>query len=213
MPGNSHFDLVWIGEPDQWAKDLITRLRTTDRASISVRYRSVSTFLEELDVITADVFLIDAVELLRSDEASWRKCLDGRHIRVAAIANTEDLNLSRRLLRLGCRGLLLPSLEEETLIRALQKLVRGELWFSRKTMSNLLEQSMLTDLKSKLTTREKDILRLISQGYSNQQIAKELFISRDTVRWHARGVYSKIGVHTREGAVAFASLMDLSMDS
>jgi predicted ATPase/DNA-binding CsgD family transcriptional regulator len=52
-----------------------------------------------------------------------------------------------------------------------------------------------------LTGRESDVLRLMSTGKSNPQIAKELVVSVETVRWYTKQIYSKLGVHSRTQAV------------
>lgn len=55
-----------------------------------------------------------------------------------------------------------------------------------------------------LTNREVQVLRWMSQGYNNAQIGRELFISEDTVKTHARRLYRKLGVRDRAHAVAHA---------
>lgn len=55
-----------------------------------------------------------------------------------------------------------------------------------------------------LTEREKEILALLSDGLSDQQIAAELFLSSNTVRWYNRQIYSKLGVSNRTQAIAQA---------
>jgi predicted ATPase/DNA-binding CsgD family transcriptional regulator len=57
---------------------------------------------------------------------------------------------------------------------------------------------------NRLTERERDVLRLLGRGLSDQEIASELFISRATASRHLANVYRKIGVHSRAAAVAFA---------
>lgn len=60
-----------------------------------------------------------------------------------------------------------------------------------------------------LNEREVEILRLIAAGLSNNDIASELFISVNTVKWHARNVYGKLGVKSRSAAVARARELSL----
>lgn len=59
--------------------------------------------------------------------------------------------------------------------------------------------------EAKLTAREVDVLRLLSQGLSTRAIAERLRISQTTVRNHIQGILSKLGVHTRLEAVVLAS--------
>ena len=60
-----------------------------------------------------------------------------------------------------------------------------------------------------LTDREVDVLRAITRGLSNKQIARELYVSQSTVHTHIINVYGKIGVNTRAGATLFAFERDL----
>jgi len=62
---------------------------------------------------------------------------------------------------------------------------------------------------SELTDREVDVLRLTVRGRSNRQMAKELFISEDTVKTHLRHVYEKVGFSSRAGLALFAMENDL----
>ena len=55
-----------------------------------------------------------------------------------------------------------------------------------------------------LTERELDILRLIADGRSNREIADNLFLSVNTVRWYNKQIYSKMDVHSRTDVVARA---------
>jgi LuxR family maltose regulon positive regulatory protein len=60
-----------------------------------------------------------------------------------------------------------------------------------------------------LTARELEILRLISEGYSNEEIARTLIISINTVKWHVKTIYGKLGAQRRTQAVAQARRLGL----
>jgi ATP/maltotriose-dependent transcriptional regulator MalT len=60
-----------------------------------------------------------------------------------------------------------------------------------------------------LTDREVDVLRAITRGLGNKQMARELFVSQATVHTHVINIYGKIGVNTRSGATLFAFEHDL----
>lgn len=71
-----------------------------------------------------------------------------------------------------------------------------------------------TKLPDQLTEREKEILRRLSAGLTDQQIAAELFLSPNTVRWYNRQIYSKLGVSNRTQAIRQAkALGHLETDS
>jgi DNA-binding NarL/FixJ family response regulator len=61
-----------------------------------------------------------------------------------------------------------------------------------------------------LSRREVEVLRLLAQGLTNEQIAKRLFLSTNTVRAHVYSVYSKIDVQSRVAAARFAQEHELA---
>lgn len=65
------------------------------------------------------------------------------------------------------------------------------------------------ELIEKLTKREHQILQLIEGGYSNGELAKLLFISEQTVKWHVHNLYTKLGARNRTGAISRARKLEL----
>jgi len=64
-------------------------------------------------------------------------------------------------------------------------------------------------LSRDLKDRERDILKLMAQGLTNNQIAKQLYLARETVRWYNKQIYTKLGVHNRTHAVTRAQELGL----
>ena len=71
-------------------------------------------------------------------------------------------------------------------------------------VTDVEEKSLPLRQHPKLTPRQNDVLRLLADGLSTDQIAQELYLSPETVRNHVRGVMGALGVHTRLEAVAVA---------
>ena len=61
------------------------------------------------------------------------------------------------------------------------------------------------DLVEPLSEHELRVLRLLSAGLTNREISAELFVSVNTVKWHIKNIYSKLGVHNRTQASARAT--------
>jgi DNA-binding NarL/FixJ family response regulator len=78
----------------------------------------------------------------------------------------------------------------------------------KNSLSASVERT-LAALPASLTPREEDVLRLLTQGFSNRQIAHSLFISLSTVKKHVERILSKLGVSTRTEAAVKASRMGL----
>lgn len=94
--------------------------------------------------------------------------------------------------------------EVETYRRAAASVQRGELWISRDYLSKLARKLLNSPAQHNLSEREKSILKLMLDDISNQEIANQLYISRETVRWHLKSLYAKLGVSDRESARQFA---------
>jgi DNA-binding NarL/FixJ family response regulator len=105
---------------------------------------------------------------------------------------------------MGCIGVIPYNATAQILRRAVLAICNGELWLPRRVLSRLAHDAFVKGTVRKVTQRESEIFKLVCLGFTNQQIAEHLFISRETVRWHLRGLYSKIGVETRAGAIRYA---------
>ena len=121
----------------------------------------------------------------------------GRGTQVLVIQESEDLEASAKLLRLGCRGVLPGRVSTKILRQAVLAVIRGELWAPRRLISGLFSELLIEASSNKsqngLTPREQLILELSVQGHKNSAIAAALCISPETVRWHKRRLYRKIG--------------------
>ena len=93
---------------------------------------------------------------------------------------------------LGVRGILRKTLPVETLMRCLQKVNEGELWFEKA-----LTDSLMTARRYSLTRREGQLVTLLTQGLKNKEIATELHISEGTVKVYMSRLFQKLDVKDR----------------
>lgn len=117
----------------------------------------------------------------------------------------ESLALGHAL-RLGLRGLADPNIGQLRLAKALDSIVAGELWISRRLLEEVVnliappnhcdQMDVWVNLPA-LTERERDVLKEVLEGKPNKSIANELAISEQTVKIHLQHVYRKLGVHRR----------------
>ena len=110
-----------------------------------------------------------------------------------------DLTLARASLRLGARGYIHAGMELDQIARAAEVAATGELVVPRKLLEHLIVDEEPADLDH-LTSRQREILELVAQGYSNAQIASELFLSESTIKQHLRATYKVLGVSDRKEA-------------
>ncbi|MGH9930137.1 MAG: response regulator [Pyrinomonadaceae bacterium] len=120
----------------------------------------------------------------------------------------------RRAILAGARGIVQKERATAHLIKAIEKVVEGEVWYDRTKMgsvfSDLLSSGKNKDLSSDeakiatLTDRELQVINLIALGLKNKPIAERLFISETTVRHHLTSVFGKLSVSSRLELIIYA---------
>jgi len=138
----------------------------------------------------------------------------GRQTRVLILTGMRDPEIHQQCVRQGAKGLVQKELASSTLIKAIEKVHAGEIWFDRNMMSSILNE-VLNQKDSKkndpqaakiatLTQREREVIELVCQGLKNKQIAERLFISDTTVRHHLTSIFSKLDVSDRLELVIYS---------
>lgn len=102
----------------------------------------------------------------------------------------------------GAAGYLLKDSPAEQIIAAIRGAADGQLVLSPELTARMVQ--VMRTPRVKLTERELDVLRLLSTGASNRDIAKELFVTEATVKTHLVHVFDKLGADSRSRAVAMA---------
>jgi NarL family two-component system response regulator LiaR len=111
-------------------------------------------------------------------------------------------------LQAGALGFLLKDSSPEMLVDGIRQVYHGESWLHPKIARKVLQE--LTKPKdektgaNQLTDRELEVLRLLAQGYSNQDIADQLVLSEATVRTHVSHILSKLHLTSRTQAALYA---------
>jgi DNA-binding NarL/FixJ family response regulator len=113
-----------------------------------------------------------------------------------------DRALLSEALDVGARGFVLKEAPLPDLVRAVERVAAGEAYVDPVLAGILV--SAQSDKVPSLTQREREVLRLLADGLSNQEIGKSLFISPETVRTHVRKAMAKLEADTRTQAVAKA---------
>lgn len=124
---------------------------------------------------------------------------------VILTANADDSVLVQAT-EAGCAGFVLKTSPLDELVTAVRTAAAGEIMISSEMLSRLLNRlhHRYESPRTDLTGREHEILELIAQGLTNGAIAKELFISVNTVRNHVQSVLAKLNAHSKLEALSVA---------
>ncbi|MFZ8845102.1 response regulator [Thermoflexus sp.] len=130
-------------------------------------------------------------------------------IRVLILSQHENREYVMPALRAGASGYVLKRAPDETLIRAIRAVYAGETYMDPRLTDLLVEEVRRsgegpTDPLETLSEREREILVLLAQGKSYQEIAQTLFISVKTVDFHRANLMRKLGLKNRAELVQFA---------
>ncbi|MFP4088680.1 MAG: response regulator transcription factor [Cyclobacteriaceae bacterium] len=108
----------------------------------------------------------------------------------------EHLNDVVHVIRLGVKGYITKKHGHEELIRAVKQIISGEKYFPEPTHREIDEKALVevSPVFPHISVREKQILDLVVQGYSNVAIAEQLYISTRTVENHRANMMRKLGV-------------------
>lgn len=123
--------------------------------------------------------------------------------RVVLYTGYGDQALLADALDAGVRGFVLKDAPLPDLVRAVQSVAKGGTYVD-PVLAGALTQAKLKQELPDLTQREREVLRLLADGNSNEEIGKQLFISPETVRTHIRKAMEKLDADTRTQAVATA---------
>ena len=161
---------------------------------------------QQLETLQPDVLLmdiqmqgIDGIELTKQVHKLYPQ------IRVIAFSSFDDTRYIRQIMRNGASGYLLKNADQKTLVQAIKTVMEGEEYLDESVKRLLIQESISGQRRSiyeiPLTKREKEILKMIAEERTNQQIADALFISLRTVETHRLNITQKLGVKNAAGLV------------
>jgi two-component system nitrate/nitrite response regulator NarL len=166
--------------------------------------------LEEAASRPIDVALVDLALPDMSGEEVGRRLIGIRPTTVVmALTATDDDRTVRSVMAAGFRGFLTKDLRVSMLSRAIESALAGETVTLARGTTSRLRPAAASDrfvelLTSSLTSREREVLEMLARGIGGKEIARELAISVNTVRTHVQSILTKLQVHSRLEAAAFA---------
>jgi DNA-binding NarL/FixJ family response regulator len=166
-------------------------------------------FLEnnEVDVVLADISMPEhnGIEVTRNIREKYP------NISVLALTMHEDISMISGMIDAGASGYLLKRTNMNEVLEAIQLVASGQKYLGREVQAIMMEDLVhrepgktAHEESARLTSREKEILNLVAKEFSNEEIAKKLFISERTVETHRRNIFTKTSTKSIIGLIKYA---------
>lgn len=185
---------------------LITRDGTNE---VVGQASAVQQIVASVPQLKPDLYVIDAGLALSNRPTTVETILaELPDTKVILLAQDTDIDLLLHAIRAGAVGVVGKKSGTQTVLRAVQAVLDGEGVVPRAMLPQLFRRLLdMGDRASdaplnRLSPREREVLALLGRGWSNAQIGRELYLSEDTIKTHARRLFRKLGAKDRAEAVA-----------
>jgi DNA-binding NarL/FixJ family response regulator len=209
--GGSQVIRVLIADDKSLFRDGLANLVSAqDDLEIAGTIEGTSTAAEQIRQIRPDVVLLgwpaNAPASQRVFAAILEEKLPTRVIMMVSEDGKEDFVDA---IRSGCTGMVPKTTSTELLLKSIRRVHAGEFWLDRMTTADVIRRLAkkgggnsaarqgLREQGAALSTREREIVGLIAQGFKNRDMAERLFISEQTVKNHLHNIFDKLGVSDR----------------
>lgn len=197
---------------------LVAMLRTEPDFVVVAEASTGKEALQQVEVLAPDIILLDlempemdGVEVIRS----LREIDPDTRILVFTAYDTDEKIVNA--VEAGAQGYLLKGAERQKVFEAVRVICDGGSLLQPVVATKLMQHmsgqgDKSTDRVESLTNRESEVIQLLSKGFTNKEIARELVITERTVKFHVSSILGKLGAGNRTEAVSIAAqrgLVDL----
>ncbi|MEE4001432.1 response regulator transcription factor [Tenacibaculum sp. FZY0031] len=162
---------------------------------------------QHIDIIISDISMPDI------DGVTLNDYIKKEHsgIKTLIVSMHTDTGMIDALIKNNVDGYLSKNATQSELLQAVQTILNGEKYFSQSVREAYMETifNKRKETSVMLTAREKDVLKLIAEEYTTQEIADKLFLSKHTIESYRKNLISKLNVKNLAGLTKYAIKLGL----
>jgi DNA-binding NarL/FixJ family response regulator len=180
-------------------------LADASQINVSGVYSNGEDLLDSLEKFVPDVLLLD-IHMPGKSGTELASIISKKHptVKIIVLTNVDVLSQMKQMLQKGCLGYLLKDISPEILIEAIETVYKGEQFLQEEFKVQLLNNLSGANKQHLMTRREKEILKMIAEENTNNEIATKLFLSLRTVENHRNNLLNKLNVKNTAGLVKIA---------
>lgn len=185
-------DINIVDNQKMFSEGLAEALNRSDILRVSRTFTTLEACRQALQERCPDVLLLDIL-MPDGDGISFCRQVvsDYPKVKVVAVTIHDEYSVVQRMLEAGVHGYVLKSSSVSTLIEAIVNVWQGGHYVSAE-VNSILQRGQLRAIS--LTTVEQSVLRLVSDGFTNPEIAVKLSLSTETINWYRKRLLAKFGV-------------------
>lgn len=185
-------DINIVDDHSLLTESLADAINRSNVAHVSRTFSTLETCRQTLEERCPDVLLLD-ISMPDGNGIAFCRQMLGLHpkLKIICITIHDEYSVIHRMMDTGVHGYLLKSSPISELIEAIQTVWKGGRYVSQEVEAIISKSEPVTVFLSNV---ERNILRLICEGYTNPEIASQLSLSTETVNWYRKRLLAKYGV-------------------
>lgn len=203
-------EIIIVEDHDIFRDGLISLLTMKKIANVVGQATNGKEFLDLLDTKKPDLVLMDiAMPVMDGIEATQEAIIKHPDLNILVLSMFGDEKYYTKMINAGAKGFILKSSGKNELVEAIKTVSNGNNYFSNDLLRKIIvkferHRVKTTNHSINLTSREIEILQLLCNGFTAQQIADKLFLSKKTIEGHRTNLFNKTKTKTSVALVIYA---------
>lgn len=200
---------ILIADDHRMFRESLRNILTTEKvAEVLDEAENGEDLLNLLNVYQPDIVLMDiAMPVMNGIEATKKIMKKQPGVKVLALSGFDDEKYYFSMVEAGAKGFVLKNSGIAELKNAINEVYKNNSWFSSELLQKVIAKLNTKPKKNKegaLSERELEVLKLICESLTNEQIADKLNLSFETIKWHRSNILSKTNCTNTAGLVIYA---------